>query len=161
MVFTFDPELRKAVSIIAGTITAGSLLMAVTVAEGGGVIFLLLLSLLLGLVTATIMTAKYVVSINKSDGIILKSVGALNLMSNKQYPITEFQGIGIVTAGRSSSYGGSETVYSVQLIGRENIKLPGGNTNRHEILAIAKRVSEYLLLPLDETPRIGFFGKRL
>ena len=161
MVFTFDSELRKAASIITGTITVGSLLMAITVAEGAGTVFLLLQSLLLGLITAAIMTATYVVSIDKSHGTILKSMGALNLVSNRRYPISEFQGVGIVTAGRSSSFGGSVTVYSVQLIGRENIKLPGGNTNRNDILVTAQQVSEYLSLPLDKTPRMGFFGKRL
>jgi hypothetical protein len=150
-----------AVGIITGAMALSSLVMCLTVAQGGGVGFLLLFTLSLAVVSGAAFTAKYEVALDVRGKSVKKTVGALNLVWNEQYALRDFRAVGIVTGGRSAAGGGSTTVYSVQMVGKTNVKLPGGSSDRDSILSSAKEVADYVSLPLDDEPRMGFFGARI
>lgn len=161
MIFSIDFAARNAIGFLTTVMSLTALFMCITVAEGGGIIFLLLFSLLLALLSAAIFTANYVVSLDRDNIRVIKSFGALGLNKTQRYQLGDFNGVGIMMAGRPAAKGGSTTIYYIQLIGRENIKLPGGLTHLDEIVSSAKKVADYLSLPFEEKPKMGFFGKRL
>ena len=161
MIFSIDFSARNAIGFLTTVMALTALFMCITVAEGGGIIFLLLFSLLLALISSAIFSADYLVSLDKDNALITKSFGALGLDRKQQYQLADFNEVGIMMAGRPAAKGGSTTIYYVQLIGKENVKLPGGLTDLDEIISSAQTVADYLSLPFDEKPKMGFFGKRL
>ena len=161
MEFSINFAARTAIGLLTGTMALASFLMCVTVAEGGAIAFLLLITLVLAIVSAAVFTATNRVVVDKESKRVEKTLGALVFSNTQRYRFSDFTAVGIVTGGRSSAQGGAVTVYSVQLIGKENVKLPPGLTDLEEILSSAQQVAEYMSLPLDEKPKMGFFGKRL
>ncbi len=150
-----------AIGILIAAMAAAVLFMAVTVAEGGGIVFLILLGLTLALVGAAAFTAQHRVTINAKSATVVNTYGALNVRVSKRYNASDFRSVGIMMAARSAAAGGAETVYYVQLVGATNLKLPGGTTDLEAALFRAREVARYLSLPLDASPKMGFFGKRL
>jgi len=161
MEFSPDPRLQRAAGVIAGAIALTSLLMCVTVAEGGGTLFLALLAAALALVAGAAFSARHTVRVDVGKAAVHVALGTLNLDWSRRYPLGDFRAVGIVSGGRSSASGGATAVYWVQLIGKRNLKLPGGSSDRREIVSVAREVAEFAALPLIEEPRIGFFGARL
>lgn len=155
MEFRIDFAARKAIGLLTAVMALRSAFMCLTVVEGAGVVFLVLFSTVLALVSMAVFTATNVVRINKERQSVEKSLGALVFSNRQSFRFSDFSGVGIMTAGRDGAQGGATTVYFVQLIGKINLKLPPGSTRQNEVLSSAKKVADYMSLPLDEKPRMG------
>lgn len=161
MEFSINFAARKAIGLLTAIMALTALFMCVTVAEGAGIAFLLLFASALAVVSIAVFTATNVVIVDKEKQTVEKRFGAIVFSRNQRYRFSDFSGVGIMMAGRDAAQGGAITVYFAQLLGKTNLKLPAGSTNKAEILSRAKEVAEYMSLPLDENPGMGFFGKRL
>ena len=160
MEFNADSSIQKVVAIGAAVISFSSLTMLFA-ASGAGAFFVLLMTVATGVIAAGAWKYQHHVSVSKTTGQIQATRGTLGMIQKQRFRLSEFSAVGIVTAGRSSSGGGATSVYSVQLIGKTNVSLPGGGTDLNAVSQEAEALADYLEIPFERKPAIGFFGRRL
>ena len=160
MQFTSDRITAVMIGLIAAFIGAFNLLLFLAFADQGAPAFLALLAIILMLVSSVAFTYRSSVRIDKQTMLVEKTLRALCWARTQHFQIQDFQKVGI-TMGSRSSAGGPTTIYFVQLLGLNNLSIPGSSTDLATILSKARKISEFTDLPVDETPRIGFFGGRL
>ena len=109
------------------------------------------------LISAACFTYSNVLRIDKRGNLVEKITKALFLERRQMRRVSNFRGVGIATAGG----GRSGVKYLVQLLGSKNMTVPGFENTYEHALIKAKDVAECLNLPVDEKPKIAFFGYRI
>jgi hypothetical protein len=148
------------VGLIAGFIGVFNLLLVVMFRDEGAPLFLGVLGMFLILVSGVAFTFRKLVRIGTEGIEVERAIKALFWKRKEYFRVEDFEKIGITTATRGDIGSGPTTLYFVQLLGRKNVSIPGSSHNFSEILATARRISGFVNLPIDETPRIrlGVFG---
>lgn len=101
------------------------------------------------------------VTIDPDTGLVSQATGCLGWSDSKVWFANGFRSVGIGMATRSSQHGVTSASYFVQLLGPENVNLPGRVGNLDRCLERAREVARTLGLALDERPRTVFFKTRL
>jgi hypothetical protein len=122
--------------------------------------FLGIVGAVLILISIASFTYSNVARLDRHKKSVEKTTQSLFWKRTQTHRFTYFKEVGISTA----SGGGYATVrikYFVQLLGFRNLSIPGFSDGYDEAVIKAKNIAQLLNLPLDENPKIGFFGKRL
>jgi|GEM_PF-4355649 len=162
MEFISNRSHSKIAGCAIGVIGAASVLMFVAFVNQGQEIpwILVFVGAVFLLITPAVFTYTKVVRIDKRRNLVEQTIQTLFWKRRQKRMVTDFREVGISTAGG----GGSNRVrikYFIQLIGSKNLSIPGFSEDSNKTLAKAKKIAQVLNLPLDEEPKIGFFGKRL
>jgi hypothetical protein len=160
MEFRSDRE----VTILAGFATALmgaiNLFIVFAFAQEGVPWFYGLLGGLLIVISAVCFTYSKVVRIDAQRKLVEKTIRVLSWEKKQTFTLSNFRGVGIATAGGGGRIH-PNVKYFVHLLGPENMSIPGFENKYEHALIKAKRIAEFLNLPLDEKPKIAFFGHRL
>ena len=113
-----------------------------------GVIFIIL--------SPAAFTFRKVVRIDKERIQVEQSVKAFFWKQIQLFGVKDFEGVGVTTASNSTKYSGPKIAYFVQLLGRKNVSIPGYSNDLGTILSKARQISEFVNLPIDETPKARF-----
>ena len=148
------------IGLIAAFIGVFNLFMFLTFSDRGAPAFLGVLGIILLLISSVAFTYRSSVRIDKRRMLIEKTLGALFWGRTRHFQIHDFQKVGI-TMGSRTNAGGPTTIYFVQLLGLHNLSIPGSSSDFAAILSKARKISQFIDLPVDDSPRMGFFGSRL
>jgi hypothetical protein len=143
--------------LVTGAIAAFNLAFFFIITGEGRQWFLGLIGFLFLLISAAAFTYSNVVRIDKQGNLVEKITKALFWEKRQMRMASNFRGVGIATAGGS----GGRVKYLVQLLGPKNMHIPGFENTYEYALMKAEDVAQCLNLPVDEKPKIAFFGHRL
>jgi len=154
MEFRSNKLIGIAVGLITGFIGVFNLLMFLTFSDQGAPFFLGLLGIIFIIISVAAFTFRKLVRIDKKRILVERAIRALFWKKIQLFAIEDFNGIGITKGSRGHKYSGPTTIYFVQLLGRENVSIPGSSPDLGTILSRARQISGFVNLPIDETPRI-------
>ena len=154
MEFRSNKLICIAAGVITGFIGVFNLMLYVTFSDQGAPSFLGVLGGIFIIISITAFTFRKIVRIEKEGVLVERAIGAFFWKKVQLIPVGDFNGIGITTGSRSTTYSGPTTIYFVQLLGRKNISIPGSSPDLDTVLSTARQISGFMNLPIDETPRI-------
>ncbi len=160
MEFRSPETMGKAIAILLSAMSLISLYIVFQAPGAAAFMFFLMFTMpcIIGIFAA--LSANTRVSIDNATGSVEKSFRVLGFKHEQHYSLANFNGVGIGIAGRGGM-GASTTVYFVQLLGVENLKVSNMDADLASVRSDARKLAEYASLGLDEEPRTVFFGKRL
>ena len=159
MEFKSSPQIGKAIAIFLGATTFVMLYFTTKMPDGMGGIFFMLAVLPGFLGTAAALTARYVIVFDKHQGQVIKRFQIFSYKRENTWRLADFTGIGIGIGGRGGTPSPT-TVYFLQLLGRENLKVSMVSDDLEYMRREAKKLGDFIGLTIDEQPRTVFFGKR-
>lgn len=148
-----------AIGLILAFIGVMNLAFGITFIRDQGA-FLVLLGILLICGSIASFTYKSIVKIDSQTKCVEKTLGALFWSKSKSCNFSDFHKVGITTGTRGGT-GPIRTVYFVQLVGKDNLSIPGMSSDCGKISQKADEIAKMMDLPFDEDPKMGFFGKRI
>ncbi len=153
----------RRIAILAGVVLAFmglfQLTMSIAFTADGAPAFLGVLGAVLLILSAVAFTYRSAVRIDRQTGRVVRTRRALIWTQVRDFPLADFQGVGVGMATRSRG-GGSSASYFVQLLGPRNLNMPGMSGDREGIRSAARELGEYLSLPVEDNPRTIFFHWR-
>ena len=161
MEFRSREEIAKWVGLAIGII-ALSLIGMSSVATTDDYAFPVLMvgGFLMGLIGVAAATAGRQVWVDRERDAVDVTTRVGGYRWQRQLRVSSFHSVGLVTGG-SNGQGAARIVYWVQLIGAENLTLPGGDTDLTPMLEKARELAEYASLELEEKPAVAFMRWRL
>jgi len=155
--FETDKNLKLVIAVVLAFLGLSTLGMWWIGREQGVPWFLGAAGLLLCVGAGIAATFSRKVTIDPDAGLVSQATGCLGWSDSKVWFANGFRSVGIGMATRSSPQGGASTSYFVQLLGPENVNLPGRVGNLDRCLERAREVAGTLGLALDERPRTALF----
>ena len=147
MRYQSKPETSKGIAIFTGTFGGILLYFAGFVATGLGAIVLFVLGLVLLIATVIAASAKYAITLDRDSRLITKAFNAVLANHESTYPVADFQSVSVDSGGRGA-FGEGLVVYSAVLNGAITLRISPWTDDRNAAEAQARRISEYLDLPL-------------
>lgn len=158
--FRSDWRIATLAGVVLACIGLFQLAMSIAFAADGAPAFLGVLGAALLILSAVAFTYRSAVRIDRQTGRVVRTRRALIWTHVRDFPLADFQGVGVGMATRSRG-GRSSASYFVQLLGPRNLNMPGMSGDRGGVRSAARELGEYLRLPVDDNPRTVFFRWRL
>jgi hypothetical protein len=158
--FRSDWKIATLVGVVLAFMGLFQLTMSIVFAADGAPALLGVVGAVLLVLSAAAFTYRSSVRIDRQTGRALRTRRALIWTQVRDFPLADFQGVGVGMATRSRG-GRTSASYFVQLLGPRNLNMPGMSGDRGDVQSAARELGDYLSLPVDEKPRTVFFRWRL